>query len=148
MLLKIIFIAATALLIVGFMATFARLPLAAIFGDLSRPAAIAETVQKFCARHAIWTAGLIAILMLLHWLHGESLLLWSIASLVIGTTFLAYLATVLIMAFGACVLGATAKTKTSKATLMGGGLVAIVIGVAMFWQSVRLFFMPVYSAIV
>lgn len=142
-----ILILAIALLTVGFIAMLLAVPLEMLRGADARAAGFAKAVGNFCGKYSLWAGGFIASLFLLVWLHDHSRLLWSMASILIGISAITYFGGMLFAAIGTGFIACEERTKKAKAAILALGAVFLAGGALGVWHSVRLFLVPVYSAI-
>lgn len=145
----LILIAAIALLSVGFLAMLLATPLEIFAGKDAKATRILNTVARYCRHYALWTGGFLCCLFVLIWLHGQSFILWLIASVLIGGVLISYLGTLAVAGgIGGMLIVRDMQGAKEKWIVGAYACACLVLGVAGLWHSVRLFFVPVYSAIV
>lgn len=144
----LILIAAITILTVGFIAALVHHPLDGFAGPDATATKWAKKTLHFCRCAGIWAGGFMAALFALAWLKDQSIWLYGAASLVIGTSVIAYCATLAITGLGISFFWEEMITRRSKSFCVAASVVFLVGGVTGIYHSLSLFFVPVYSAIV
>lgn len=144
----LLLIAAIALLSVGFLAMLLASPLEIFAGKDAKATRILNTVCRHCRHYGLWAGGFLSCLLVLIWLHGQCFILWLIASVLIGGVLIAYLGTLAVAGgIGGMVICRDMQGAKAKWIVGAFACACLVAGVTGLWHSVRLFLVPVYSAI-
>ncbi|MCC2603010.1 hypothetical protein [Sphingopyxis yananensis] len=143
----LILIAAITVLTVGFIAALVHHPLDGFAGPDATATIWVKKTLHFCRCAGIWAGGFMAALFALAWLKCQSLWLYGAASLVIGTSVIAYCATLAITGLGIIFFWKDMIQRRSQDFCVAAALVLLVGGVFGIYHSLSLFFVPVYSAI-
>lgn len=144
----LILIAAIVLLTIGFIAALVHYPLDAFAGENAKATRWAKAARTFCGYGGLWAGGFVASLFALAWLADQNIWLYSAVSLAIGASFIACFGTLTITGICCPFFWRDVPTRREKAYFTALALVCFIVGASGIYNSVGLFFTPVYSAII